>query len=70
MGNVYLIQSRQQDPIELMREIEIGIVVVRGEDCRKCNHFTSHAFTLTSIRPRRWVYECLRCSSRLQRLEN
>ena len=51
-------------------ELNLGMVIVRGEDCMRCGKWWSHSYTLVRIRPRRWLMECLNCSSRLQKEEN
>lgn len=42
-------------------QLEIGVRVVRWDDCRRCGAETSHVFTLIALRPRVWARACLEC---------
>lgn len=42
-------------------KLEIGIRVVRFDDCRRCGRDTSHVFTLIAFGPRTWARACLEC---------
>jgi len=42
-------------------QLEIGLRVVRWDDCRRCGAETSHVFTLIYTRPRTWARACLEC---------
>lgn len=43
------------------RQLEMGIRVVRWDDCRRCGRETSHVFTLIGFMPRTWARACLEC---------
>lgn len=43
------------------RALELGLRVVRWDDCRRCGRETSHVFTLIYLSPRTWARACLEC---------
>lgn len=43
------------------RALELGLRVVRWDDCRRCGRDTSHVFTLIYLSPRTWARACLEC---------
>lgn len=42
-------------------QLELGLRVVRYDDCKRCKAETSHVFTLIALRPRTWARACLEC---------
>jgi len=43
------------------RALELGLRVVRWDDCKRCGAETSHVFTLIGLCPRTWARACLEC---------
>lgn len=43
-------------------KLELGLRVVRWDDCRRCRMDTSHVFTLIALCPRTWARACLECA--------